>query len=466
MFEDHPSIEDFEGFLRRAPRPQSAVLDTRVIRHLLAECPSCHNRLLQMGWTGARLERLVQLPSGGIDQMGELEYGLEHGRGYDYQRAFERAGQAVQSFLTVAPPPAESAGQLLAELDLHTPAEQTLLVERDSRFTNALLVEELVGRSHTARYRDPEAMLRWAELALRVASRCAPQDLGNPEKLADLRARAWVQLGNALRVVGRLPEAEEAMAEARRYREVGTGDPILRARLLEQMASLHTFKRRFESAVRTLDEAIVIYREFGDHHALARTMVSKATTLLYATEPEKAVHILTRAIPLIDYEEDPHLLLAACHNLVRCYIDLDRPEQALSLYSETRDLYRELDDSLILLRAQWQEGQLLRDLGRLANAESALLRARKGFVERGLAYEVAVISLDLAAVYVKLGSTEDLKQTVVEAIPILRALQVDRETLAALLQLQQVTDQEAQALDLIRLISSRLEQMPNRHLLK
>jgi tetratricopeptide (TPR) repeat protein len=249
---------------------------------------------------------------------------------------------------------------------------------------------------------------------------------------------------------------------AGRQLATGTGDPMLRARLLEQRASLQIFQRRFESAIELADKAGQIYRELGESHLLASSLVHKAMASLYAGEAESAAETLTTAIPMIDQEEDPHLLLAACHNLVRCYIDLGHPELALALYFKTRDLYKEFKDVLILLRAAWQEGQLLRELGNPRAAESALLRARKGFMARGLAYEVAVVSLDLAAVYVKLGAVDKLKQTVTETMPIFRALRVGRETLASLIQLQQIADQENQALQLIQFLTDRLENLSNR----
>jgi tetratricopeptide (TPR) repeat protein len=191
-------------------------------------------------------------------------------------------------------------------------------------------------------------------------------------------------------------------------------------------------------------------------------MVQRAIASIYAGNVESAMRLLSRAIAWIDGARDPYLLLAACHNLVRCYIDLGHPKEALAVYTQLRDLYCDLHDPLIALRAAWQQGQLLRDLGSLHAAEAALLLALEGFAERGLFYEAAVVSLDLAGVYVRLGARQELERTISNSVPIFRALGVDREALAALLQLRRLADQEKQALELIRLLDFRLAGLADR----
>jgi tetratricopeptide (TPR) repeat protein len=463
MLNDHPTIEDLEGFLRDPSWRGHAARNAKILRHLLADCRICRGELDVAGWSRNRLEHLVYLPGGRHDMEAD---GQAQATGYDYGHAFAQAERTIEDFLAAAPAPARTPEELLKELDRHSHEIQLSLVERDARFVVPQLVKPLIERSHTARYADPEMMLHWADLARGISVRSSMESMGSSARLADLRALAWSQYGTALRVVGRLRDAEEAMITANGYFAEGTGDPALKARLFEQGAGLYTFQRRFDAAISALANAAEIYRNLGETHALARTLVQEATAFLYSGDAEGAVDLLNQAIPLIDHEGDPHLLLAACHNLIRCYIDLDQPERALSIYSETRDLYKEFGDSLILLRANWQEGQLLRDLGHLRAAETALLRARQGFMDRGLMYEVAVVCLDLAALYIKLKETDDLKETVTATVPIFRALRVDREALASLLQLQQVADQEQQAMELIRFLNARIEPLAGHGLAK
>jgi tetratricopeptide (TPR) repeat protein len=432
---EHPTEAEVRSLLKEkssASTPGAA----RVVRHLLKECAACQER-----------SRAQLRPKGG----------------YDYNVAFIGAERKLSDFFAEGRSYPVAADILGAELRSLPETEQKNRAGEDQRFRSRELVELLIESSHAARYSNVSEMLQLAELAELVAEACTVEDTGSAAKLADLRGRAWGHFTNPLRISGRLQDAEEAITTAQRYVEAGTGDPSLRARTLEQKASLRKSQGRYPEAIELAEESAAIFFEIGQTHDFASALVHKALACHYAGMAEESVDVLNRAIPLIDPETNPHLLLAACHNLVFSYIALDLPEQALSLYFEARDLYKEFEDDIILLRASWQEGQLLRDLGHLTAAETTLLQARKGFVERNLAHEVAMVSLDLAWVYVKLGRTDSLKQTVAEAVPIFTSLRVGREALAALLQLQHAAGQEQQALELIRMLNTRLAPLASRN---
>lgn len=433
----------------------------QVVQHLLADCTTCREKLLELGWDDRRLERLLYV--GGWHRSEESPAVDSR---YNYDKAFAKADNSLTAFFAPVKPLQETVEDLFAEI-MSLPVEgQARRVAQDKRFASPQLVHHLIDHSHAVRYKEPEQMLHLANLARLAGNACEAETAGGELGLADLRTRAWGHYGNSLRVCGYLKEAEDALNRAAHEREKGTGDPLLRARLLEQKTSLLVHQRNFEQAIEAIEQACQIYREVGDSHLLAAAIISKANATSLIREVETAADLLNSAIPLIDCESDPHLLLAACHNLINCYIELAQPDLALSLYAETRDLYQEFGDQLILLRAGWREGQLLRDMGHLRQAESKLLEVQKGFLERRLTFEPAIVSLDLAALYLKIGATEDVRQTAAAAVPIFRALGVDREALAALLQLQQVADQEQQAMELIRFLNARIEPLSKRGLLK
>ncbi|HET9227848.1 MAG TPA: tetratricopeptide repeat protein [Thermoanaerobaculia bacterium] len=449
MFTHHPTRADLEVFLHDPTRvvPKTNAV---VVRHLLAGCGTCREHLDSLGWERSRLERLLQLRPGSLES--------PEARLFDYSGAFTGAERALDAFFAQGRAQEASAEELQAELSPLSAEEQIRRVGTDRRFANPELVKQLIEGSQAVRFHDPEKLLHLAHLACLAAESCSEEECGSPEKLADLRCQSWRQYGTALRVQSRLRESDAAFARAQRFCEEGTGDPPVRAQLFSTLLSLRMAQRRFNEAIQLADDAGRIYQEIGDTNALASTLVQKAIAYIYSGEPGDAVPVLNRAIPLIK-QDDTHLLLAACHNLVRCYLDLERPEQALSLFFEVRELYREVDDALILLRAGTQEGYMLRDLGHLRAAEAAFIRSRDGFCEHKLIYEAAIVSLDLAAIYVKLGDAEKLQETVATTVPIFRSLGVDREAMAGLLQLGQLATQGQRAFDLIRRLGNKVEQL-------
>lgn len=436
----HPSVEDFEVFLRDPSRPGTAERNALIVRHLLSGCSVCRKTLQDLGGAVPALSRILEIPASGDEQnTGEAA------SRYNYDWAFARAQRTLATFLTRGHTP-ERLPEVLEKLAALPESEQIRLFTIRGDIADSGIVTHLLDRSHAVRFESPGKMLHLARLAHLAAEACSLEKTGDEKRLADLRAEAWRQLANALRVNGRLQEAEEAFTSSLHHWEAGTRSPELRGRILFQLSSLRTFQRQFAAALKIADEAEEIFRQLNNLHLQGSVLIKKAIVVLYSGDAQGAIEILHRAIPLIDRKEDPRLFLAAHHNLARCYIDLGQPEEALAIYYQARDLYRDYSDPIILLRATWQEGQLLREIGHLHNAEAALLRARQGFLEAGLAYEAAMVSLDLAEVYKKAGLTDKLRRMVTEALPIFRALRVSRETLAALLRLQDAAEPDEPAL--------------------
>lgn len=438
MWQDHPSIEELETFLLRPKRGGNTSL---VVRHLLADCPACRDRLQQNGWSPERLERLLRMPEAPEASARSLR---EPASPYNYDQAFERSEKTLSAFMAGGRPVEEPPPELLAEILLLPAAGEIPPLSRENRSKVPHLVKWLIQRSHTARYGDPGKMLEWAHMAHLAVEACSAEDAGGEERLSDLKGQAWRQFGNALRVCGNLTEAGTAMVQAEACLKAGTGDLSLRALYLQQMSSLRTFERRFAEAIELAGEAGEIYDELDDPNGLASTLVQQAIAHTYAGASEPAISLLRRALPLIDSDEDPYLLLAARHNLIRSFLENGKPWEALDLYFQTRELTERFRDPMLLVRSEWQEGQILRDLGHLEQAEAKLLQVRKDLMERGLAYEVAVLAFDLASLYARMGKVEEVNQIVAEAVPIFRALRIGRESLAALIQLRKTANRESQ----------------------
>lgn len=400
--EDHPSLEDLTRFLRNDSRSAPA-LNAKIVRHLLSGCRQCRDLLAKAGTA----------PSSAA-------------KDYDYSAALEAVGITISTFL--------SGG-------VRAPLAKVLSFSREvDHSASPSIVRSLIARSHGLRYSDPEEMLCLADLARAKATECDAETAGGQDQLEDLRGQAWGHFGNTLRVHGRLAEAAEALAEAERCLTAGTGNSQLRARLLEQRASLLIAAMSFDEAIQVNAEAIRFYREGGKHELLAGALLRTANALVYSGRAEEAIVHLNQMRSLLDPVKNPHLLLAYWHNLVQCYIEFGKPEEALACHSKAGEFYKKHPDPMILLRASWQEGKLLREIGHLRNAEAALLRARKGFLDRRLTYEAALISLDLAEIYLKLDLIEDLKRMVQETTTIFTGFGIDPRALRPLLEVQEAAE--------------------------
>jgi tetratricopeptide (TPR) repeat protein len=327
---------------------------------------------------------------------------------------------------------------LLEELDRLPPKRRGMKGRNLPRFTSVEVALALCDRAYDARFRDHEAMLEDAELAVEVAGAGGTAKTAPPPVVADVQARAWSELGNALRVHGKLREAEKAFATAAEHLAEGSGEPGPRALYCMRLSSLRYFRRQFPQAILLLNEVVALHRSLGQSDGEAKALMKLAIVHVITGEPSAARPLLRRVLDLVGKLYDRSMRRAASHNLIRCYLDLGEAENAYTLWVKARSLFIVSADQLAEVRREWQAGEISLALGHYGAAEAYLERTREQFVDLGLAYEAAVVSLDLAEVYLHQEKLPHLLHVVLESIPIFQALGVTRDLLGALLKIHEV----------------------------
>jgi tetratricopeptide (TPR) repeat protein len=368
------------------------------------------------------------------------------------QAALEKAGDRLEAIHGEI----EAAAGLLEELTAAPGAERSERIRTEVRFHALKLCDLLLRRSREAWVRDPARGVELARLAVEVAGWLDAGYYGEA-LVEEERALAWAYLGNALRISSDLRSAEEALLRAEEHYRRGGEDALTGAQVLSFMASLRTSQARFTEAAELLDRAIVVYHQARDRHLEGRALIKKGIAFGLGGRPAEAIGLIQRGLLRVDVSEEPQLLVSARHNLIWFLNESGRHEEASAVLDKTRDLYRALGEPTHLIRLRWLEGRISRDLGRLGPAEAALREARDGFVERGIGFDAARVSLDLATVYLQQGRTGELKRLAAEMVPVFESRDVHQEALAALLLFRQAADAEEVTLGLLEKIAGYLQ---------
>ena len=315
------------------------------------------------------------------------------------------------------------------------------------------LCEALLETSWDLRESDPAGMLHLAEMAVEVSEQLDLEVCG-AVALADLRAQAWAGLANACRVSDRLALAETAMARACEARREGTGSPLLRARIAELSASLLCDQRQFPAAFRLLDLAYRLYRRHGDLHDAGRALITKGLHTGYTGDPEEGIRLISRGLRRVERDRDARLVFQALHNILLFRVELGEFRTARLQLWEMRPLYARHADRIAQVKLRWIEGKIFVGLGDLARAEAALRQAKEAFEAEGLIYDGALISFDLAAVWLRQGKAAEVHRLAGEMLETFRARYIAREALASLLMLRDAAGRNEATLDLIELVAS------------
>ena len=345
----------------------------------------------------------------------------------------------------------QQAQALWARLKRLPATRRRALVEKSIELRSWAFSELLCDESIKAAVDSADRALELASLALRVAE-LTP---GEEKWRQRLQGYAWAHVGNSRRVKGDLPSADEAFEKYLELWNAGVkGDSGLldEARVLGLEASLRLSQRRFQKALELLNQALLIDRGQLTQHLL----LSKAKVFEELEDFAEAITVLRQAVPIAEMGSDPRLVLAVQVNLAVNLCFLDRYGEAELLLPILRKLGTRLGNSLDLVRLRWLEGRIAAGLGRREKAVETLSRVRQDFADLGIAYDVALISLELAVLYLEDGRTAEVQLLARQMAPIFQAQGVHREVLAALKLFRDAAEAEAVTVEFTRRLVSYL----------
>jgi len=306
------------------------------------------------------------------------------------------------------------------------------------------MIRLLLRRSRAFWRSDPnraETLTRWA---LAIFPRL---DAGRYNRLQAAQAHclAWGYLANSLRAQGRLDEADKALRTA----EAGLPEEfsvLEKAWLCRFRSSLKRDQRCFSEALQAAGRARRLFGQIRSPEVAWATL-QEAYVLAECGKPEES-ESLVRGLLERDRQEPllSEVSFLAIQHLTVTLVTLGRGMEAHSWLQKLEDRAGEFQEPLSQARLMWTRGRVFDALGGWRRAADWYWRARQVFLDWEIAYDVALVSLDLAAVELELGHAGEAAQLAAEMLPILKSLEIERESLAALrLLAESLRQQEATA---------------------
>jgi tetratricopeptide (TPR) repeat protein len=350
---------------------------------------------------------------------------------------------------------ARARGRQAAVRLLARPREDwPLLVQYAREYQGQAVCAAMCEESIKAAADKPERALELARLAELIAEQ-TPDDLAG-------RGYAKAHVANALRVSGEPRTAEPVLAAAKALWEQGADAPGIfpPARILDLEASLLRDQRRFEEALALLEQALELS---PDDASRGRILLKKGFTLEQQGDLEGAVAAVQEAAARSTEHSEPRQTFGVRFNLIVTLLHAGRLTEAENLLTEVWELAGELGLELDLVRTRWLGARLLAARGRAAEAAAEMKEVQGAFARRGILYDTALATLELAALLLDLGQAAEVQRLARQTYEILLSQGVQREALGSLLLFFEAAERRAVTRELVRDLLHRCrEQAPDR----
>jgi tetratricopeptide (TPR) repeat protein len=195
--------------------------------------------------------------------------------------------------------------------------------------------------------------------------------------------------------------------------------------------------------------------------ARGRILLSRAGTLEQSGEHLRALTALAEAEPWIVAQAEPQALFGLYFNRAVCFCHLGNFSGAENLMEVIGMMALDLGHELNRFRILWLRGRIDAGLGREPQAIDAFEQVRQAFRGKGIAFDFAKATLELALLYRGQGKILEVKNLARQTVWIFEAQRVHKQAEKALRLFCEAAEAELLSVELARRILRYLERAQN-----
>jgi tetratricopeptide (TPR) repeat protein len=394
------------------------------LRHL-ADCPSCRQRFA---------ENVVP---------------------FDAARRHEGALKFAAAAARLESERGETA-DVAARLRVTPQSEWPRLAESKALCNNAAL-EQLSNEVRKRLERNPAEALAIANLAASIAESIS--DTYPPLVIAQIRSTALRDRANALRYLGRLDEAYDAIETAESQLNEFPAAVHDRAIIWFVKAMILAQMDHFDEAERMINAASVIFADVNDSARFLQAGVIHGNLLgrqkRYAEAETLFRDLLNIAVSSGDVETEARLH----NNLGYCYVNLDDYTKANIHFSQSIAKFTDLGFAAELARTGRGAGAVLIGKGQFELGCDRLHQARTAFANLQMPEEAGLCALRIIEAMVEREQTDEARALAATVIDEFTAAALDTRAIDAVIHLRKSLDADGATAEAVRTVHALVQSL-------
>jgi len=299
----------------------------------------------------------------------------------------------------------EAADYLLASLITSSADFEAAQITDDPNYHTAGVVRKLIKASERKRETEPAFAIMLANAAVVIAETLLTPHYTR-ELIHSLQGAAWRERANALRYIGRYPDALAACDRAEAaFRLNGITDfEIARVTFIRGTLLMETGHPN--EALPLARESGAIFRKWHDDERLIDAGLLEGGILFEKGDAAGALAVFLSLVHAANTVDDAETSARLENNIAAAYQAIGDLVSAASHYQIALAVYAHLGMAVETLRTSWSVALLALKHGDRADGMKRLARVGEAFEQRGMLIEAALVAMDRAREHVRAGEFE------------------------------------------------------------